>query len=66
MLCGFFAMGDKNYTPEERVVFDMYCAAILSMQYHPGAGTKEHVKLTARECADLAVQMLEIRRETIG
>jgi hypothetical protein len=32
------------------------------MQYHPGAGTKEHRKLTLEECRDLALQMVAIRR----
>jgi hypothetical protein len=49
--------------PQSIAAFDMYFASIRSMQFHPGAGTREHVKLTARECADAALEMLGIRNE---
>lgn len=49
--------------PQSIAAFDMYFASIRSMQFHPGAGTREHVKLTARECADAALEMLAIRNE---
>lgn len=48
--------------PDELIPFDMYFASLASMQVHPGAGTKEHAKLTLEECRDMAVQMIEIRR----
>jgi len=48
---------------EERVAFDMYFASLCSMQVHPGAGTKEHRKLTLEECRDMALEMVRIRRE---
>lgn len=51
--------------PDERIPFDMYFASIASMQAHPGAGTKEHRKLTLEECRDMALQMIAIRRDLI-
>lgn len=52
--------------PEEHIPFDMYFASIASMQVHPGAGSKEHKKLTLEECRDMAIQMIEIRRSVTG
>lgn len=49
-------------TPEERMAFDMYFASLVSMQVHPGAGTKEHRKLTLQECRDMAIEMITIRQ----
>ena len=46
----------------ELIPFDMYFASLMSMQVHPGAGTKEHRKLTMEECRDMALQMIAIRR----
>ena len=51
---------------EERIPFDMYFASLASMQVHPGAGTKEHRKLTLEECRDMALQMIAIRRNVVG
>jgi hypothetical protein len=45
--------------------FDAYFASVCSMQYHPGAGTKEHRRLTIDECKDVAMQMLEARRGVV-
>lgn len=42
--------------------FDVYFASVCSMQYHPGAGTKEHKKLSIDECRDVAVEMIKSRR----
>lgn len=47
---------------DEHLAFDCYFASLASMQVHPGAGTKEHRKLTLEECKDMAMQMIEIRR----
>jgi hypothetical protein len=44
----------------------MYFASLASMQVHPGAGTKEHRKLTLHECADMAMTMLDIRQGKIA
>jgi hypothetical protein len=52
--------------PDERIPFDMYFASIVSMQMHPGAGTKDHAKLTLEQSKDLALEMVEIRRAVIG
>lgn len=53
-------------TEDERLTFDMYFASLMSMQVHPGAGTKEHRKLTLEECRDMALQMIDIRRGVIA
>lgn len=47
---------------DEQIAFDMYFASVCSMQVHPGAGTKEHRKMTLQECRDMAMEMIEIRR----
>lgn len=49
--------------PNEFHVFDVYFASIVSLQYHPGAGTKENKKLSLEECRDIAVDMLKLRRD---
>lgn len=51
---------------DERIPFDMYFASLMSMQVHPGAGTKEHRKLTLEECRDMALQMIDIRRAVVA
>jgi len=48
--------------PDECIAFDMYFASIYSMQTHPGAGTRDHVKLTLEECRDEAMKMIKLRR----
>lgn len=53
-------------TPDEYIAFDCYFASLTSMQVHPGAGTKEHRKLSLEECRDMAMQMIEIRRSLTG
>lgn len=53
-------------TPAEQITFDMYFASLTSMQVHPGAGTKEHRKLTLEECRDMALEMIDIRRSVIA
>ena len=47
----------------EVCAFDMYFASICSMQFHPGAGTKEHARLSIDECREMAVDMLISRRK---
>jgi len=47
----------------ESVPFDVYFASVCSMQFHPGAGTKDHRQLTIDECRDIAVHMIKVRRE---
>jgi len=51
---------------QEMAAFDIYFASIRSMQFHPGAGTREHVAKTARECADAALEMLAVRRDIMS
>lgn len=50
---------------DERLSFDCYFASITSMQFHPGAGTKEHKRLTLEECRDVALQMVLMKRELL-
>lgn len=56
----------KPENAAELAAFDIYFASIRSMQFHPGAGTREHVRLSAKECADAALEMLAIRREVMA
>jgi hypothetical protein len=46
----------------EMLTFDMYFCSVCSMQYHPGAGTKEHKALSIDECKDVALEMIKARR----
>jgi hypothetical protein len=46
----------------EYQAFDVYFASIVAMQFHPGAGTREHRRLTLAECRDEAIEMLKLRR----
>lgn len=50
----------------ELAAFDIYFASIRSMQFHPGAGTKEHRQLNAMECRDAALEMLDVRRSMMS
>ena len=52
--------------PNEVTPFDVYFASVCSMQYHPGAGTKEHKRLSIEECKDVAVNMIISRRSIVG
>ncbi len=56
-----FAIKADEVTP-----FDVYFASVCAMQYHPGAGTKEHRKLSIEECKDVAVNMIISRRSVVG
>ena len=47
---------------DEMIPFDMYFASLVSMQVHPGAGTKDHKALSLEECRDKALAMLAVRR----
>lgn len=51
--------------PQEIAAFDMYFASIRSMQFHPGAGTREHRVLSVAECASAALEMIHERRKVI-
>lgn len=51
--------------PDESLSFDVYFASVVSMQFHPGAGTKEHKRLSLEECKEIALQMVEIKREVM-
>jgi hypothetical protein len=58
-------MGYVNLQPNEYIAFDMFFASIASMQFHPGAGTKEHKPLTLEECRAKALEMVKLRREVV-
>lgn len=58
-------MTEPTVAPDEVIAFDMYFASLMSMQVHPGAGTKAHRKLTLHECRDMAMSMLELRRTVV-
>lgn len=52
--------------PDEWIAFDMYFASLASMQVHPGAGTRGHVPKPLDDCAEMALEMLAIRRQVLG
>jgi len=47
---------------DEFIAFDMYFCSVASLQFHPGAGTKEHKALSIGECRDIALDMVLARR----
>ncbi len=51
--------------PKDTVAFDIYFASVTSMQFHPGAGTKDHKCLTLEECRDVALKMVALRRDLV-
>lgn len=53
---------DDYIFASEQMAFDVYFASVCSMQYHPGAGTKEHRQLSVGECKNVALQMIAERR----
>lgn len=63
IICG---RRDPMLEQDEMVPFDMYFASLVSMQVHPGAGSKEHKPLSLDECRRMALEMIQIRREVGG
>ena len=47
---------------DELIAFDMYFCSVASLQFHPGAGTKEHKALSIDECKGVALDMVWARR----
>lgn len=47
----------------EQYQWTIYFAAIVSMQFHPGADQRGHNSLSLRACATVADEMLKITRE---
>lgn len=43
--------------------FPLYFASIYAMQFHPGAGTRGHKPRSARQCALIALDMVELEQE---
>lgn len=50
----------------EVTAFDVYFASVCSMQFHPGAGAKEHKRLSIDECRQVAIDMVLSRRVIVG
>ena len=46
-------------------VFDLYFCSVVSMQFHPGSGTRGHTALSLEECAQIALEMLILRNRLI-
>lgn len=42
-----------------RDTWALYLASIMSMQYHPGANSRGHVRLSIQECAEIADGMMQ-------
>ena len=42
-----------------------YFASIMSIQYHPGANTRGHERLTLEEAAEIADEMCRIESERV-
>ena len=55
----------EEMTEREATAWDVYFSGIVSLNQHPGTGRGESVKLTLEECADLADEMLMVRRQRI-
>lgn len=62
-------MRSLNLNEEEKMVFDVYFPSIASISFHPAAGRSNgHDKAaqrTVEECADIALKMIEVRREVL-
>ena len=56
-------MQPEELLENELLTFDMYFASVCSMQFHPGAGTKDHKALSIQESKDVAIEMIKARRE---
>ncbi len=55
----------------EQITFDIFFSGIVAMQEHPGIGRSNGVALappkkSVPECADLALEMIEVRRQVMG
>lgn len=52
---------------DDRFVFDVYFSNVVAMSMmHPGAGAKDHKKPTLDECANIAIEMINIRKALIS
>lgn len=45
---------------DEKHLWALFFSGLYSFQFHPGAGTKDHTKLTMQECAALADHMVRL------
>lgn len=57
----------------EQMVFDVFFAGVVAMAHcHPGSGAHRTgydmpaPKLSIKECADLALEMIEVRRQVMA
>lgn len=48
---------------DEKLAFDVYFSTLVGWQFHPGASRDGAVRLSLEECADMALRMLNIRRQ---
>lgn len=53
-------------TEEEQAAWDNYFAEVTGWTHHPGYYRENATKPTLEECADIADQMLAIRRKRAG
>lgn len=58
-------IAEGSLAEDEVIAFDMYFASVCSMQFHPGAGTKEHKALSIDECKKVALEMIVSRRQVV-
>ena len=52
-------------TERETATFDMYFCSIASFQFHPRASLHNAKVLTLQECAEKALEMMQIRKEIL-
>lgn len=57
-----------TYTKEEQVVWDDFFCTLVGWTMHPGYYRENAfpTKPTHEECADMATEMMEVRRSQIG
>lgn len=49
----------------QTTTWDIYFASLVAMTLHPGAGRGDHYQLSLTDCAQLADQMMEIRKRRL-
>lgn len=64
-------MRNVELLEDEEHIFDIYFAGTVSMAHcHPACGRSNGIavapKLTVEECADIALEMIEVRRKVHG
>ena len=59
-------MRELTLQPDEILVFDIFLAGIVSMNLHPGTTRDKPSGRTMEECADIALEMIEMRRKVMS